>query len=189
MGFATREQLQEIHPLGQKRNALKVLQSMSQWLHTRRHPERDCANVYYLNKEGRQMIGCELERKYTSEVEHYLMRNDVFIHFNCPDDFETEVELVFQLHGVEKVVHPDAHFSHGDKFCLLEVDRTQSMVENKKKLVRYAELIPVFKEQFAYPPTIIFYTLTESRKERLQQLAREYGVKIETMSKNDLKMV
>lgn len=135
------------------------------------------------------MIGCELERKYTSEVEHYLMRNDVYIHFNCPDDFETEVELAFQLHGVEKVIRPDAHFSHKDKFCLLEVDRTQSMAENKKKLARYAELIPVFKEQFAYPPTIIFYTLTESRRILLQRAADEHKVNITVLCKNDLKTV
>ncbi|MED4716310.1 replication-relaxation family protein [Bacillus badius] len=189
LGFATREQLQQVHALGQKRNALKILQGMSEWLNVRRHPERDCANVYYLNKEGCRMIGSETERKYTSEVEHYLMRNDVYIHFNCPDDFVVEREVAFRVGHAEKIIKPDARFSYDDKICFLEVDRTQSMAANKKKIERYAELSPLFQEQFAYPPVIIFYTLTESRRERLYSLAEEHGVKVMVLSRYDLKTV
>lgn len=188
LGFATREQLQHIHDLGGKRNANKVLQGMSAYLNIKRHPERDCCNVYYLNKEGRQYIDSPKERKYSSEVEHYLMRNDMFIHFGCPDDFITDQSIAFGRRGEkEKLIRPDARFTHDQRLYLLEVDRTQSMRKNKEKLEMYADLMDVMKDQFAYLPRVVFYTETDSRKELLVKEGGKYGLDIQVITKEETK--
>lgn len=188
LGFATREQLQVIHQLGKKRNANRVLQDMAPYIQIKRHPERDCCNVYYLSKQGCEKIGTDKERRYSNEVEHYLMRNDMYIHFGCPDTFTIEEVVAFRLGNKEMIIRPDACFSLGDRVYFLEVDRIQKMKVNRRKLERYAELAPVFMEQFAYPPKIVFYTETDSRKELLVKEGGKYGLDIQVLVKEEIKL-
>jgi hypothetical protein len=134
-------------------------------------------NVYYLNKEGRDWIGSEKEVKWSLQAEHYLMRNEVYIHYGCPKTWEVERKVAFTpAVGNEKYVRPDARFIHEEKWHFLEVDRTQSMGENKKKLENYAEVSPVMKYDLGHKPVIIFYTLKESREKHIKALCQQLNL-------------
>ncbi|MCI1574750.1 MAG: replication-relaxation family protein [Weizmannia coagulans] len=172
LGFATRHQLQQIHNLGTGRNALEVLKRMGDYLHVKRHAPRNNVNVYYLNQKGRDLIGSEKERKYTLEIEHFLMRNDMYIHYGCPDDFQIERDVAFQSGLTQKIIRPDARFTKDGVIHFLEVDRTQNMTANKKKIATYAELSPLIAIQYKKCPIIIFYTSIAARKDTIEKLCR-----------------
>lgn len=196
--FATREQLQKLHNLGSDRNALKVLNQMKEYLHVQTH---NGVNVYYLNKLGRELIGAETEMKWTLQAEHHLLRNDLYIHYNCPDDWQVEEQVTFKVKESamsyeagklvqpykEMYIIPDATFTVEGKYHLAEVDRTQSMADNKKKIENYALLTPAIYEQYKHMPIIVFYTVTEIRREKLKELCRENKVSCVVYTKEDLR--
>lgn len=185
MRFATRQQLQLVHTLGSSRNALKVLGNMKHYFHIQNHKG---LNVYYLNKEGRDVIGWEGELKWTLQVEHHLMRNDLYIYFGCPEDWKVEKKITFSVIGSkERYVVPDAHFMKDGVYYLLEVDRTQNMGDNKKKIELYSELNPIMLHHFGKPPLIIFYTLTDLRKQKLKSLLQEKKLIGEIYTREDLR--
>ncbi len=187
LGFATRSQLQQIHKLGTDRNALTVLSNMGEYLHVKRHAERNNENVYYLNQKGRELIGSEKERKYKNDVEHYLLRNDMYIHYNFPNDFTIEREIAFKSGLTQKIIRPDATFQKDNVYHFLEVDRTQSMIENKKKIALYAELSPLISTQFEHTPILIFYTIISSRKKVIEDLCIKSRLKIEVKTLEEIK--
>lgn len=187
MKFATREQLQQLHNLGTDRNALKILNQMKEYLTIRTHDGR---NVYYLNNSGRDLIGAETEIKWSLTVDHHLLRNDMYLYFNCPQDWRIEQKIKFKykngLTFKETSLIPDATFTLHNTFHFLEVDRTQSMSENKKKIKQYELLSPAIEEQFKHKPVLVFYTTTENRKAMLQQLCSQVGLQNNILTKQDL---
>lgn len=185
--FATREQLQRIHDLKSDRNALKILNGMKEFFHIQVH---NGMNVYYLSKKGRDTIGCDTEVKWSLQAEHHLLRNELYIHFNCPSDWRVEHEIVFTPKGLvttEKRIIADSSFTKDGVFHLLEVDRTQSMMENKEKIDRYAELNPLLYERFNHNPIIIFYTTTELRRKKLEEYCGAKGLTCRVYTKDDLR--
>lgn len=185
--FATREQLQRIHDLKSDRNALKILNQMKEYFHIQVH---NGMNVYYLSKKGRDTIGSDQEMKWSLQVEHHLLRNEFYIHFNCPSDWRVEHEIVFKPKGlvtIEKRIVADASFTNKGVFHLLEVDRTQSMLENKEKIDRYAELNPLLLERFNHKPIIIFYTTTEIRRKKLKEYCEAKGLTCRIYTKEDFR--
>lgn len=185
--FATREQLQRIHDLKSDRNALKILNQMKEFFHVQVHKG---LNVYYLSKKGRDTIGSDVEMKWTLQAEHHLLRNELYIYFNCPSDWRTEHEIVFTPKGLvqtEKRIIADASFTNMGIIHLLEVDRTQSMSENKEKIDTYADLSPLLFDKFNHHPVIIFYTISELRKKKLEEYCKVKGVKCMIFTKEDLR--
>lgn len=186
--FATREQLQRLHNLGSDRNALKVLNQMKEYLHVQNH---NGLNVYYLNKTGREVIGSEDEVKWTLQAEHHLLRNDLYLHYGCPDDWRAEEQIHFNVQQgltmVDMKIIPDATFTVNGRYHLAEVDRTQSMADNKKKIESYGLLSPVMHLQFGHHPVIVFYTVTEIRRNKLKELCSDAGVTCEVYTKEDLR--
>lgn len=185
--FATREQLQRIHDLKSDRNALKILNQMKEYFHIQVH---NGLNVYYLSKKGRDTIGADIEMKWNTQVEHHLLRNELYIHFNCPSDWRVEHEIVFKPKGLvmtEKRVIADASFTKNDVFHLLEVDRTQNMTDNKEKIDTYADLFPLLYERFHHNPVIIFYTTTELRRKKLEEFCKAKGLKCLVYTKEDIR--
>ncbi|MEH7093913.1 replication-relaxation family protein [Neobacillus vireti] len=185
--FATREQLQRIHNLKSDRNALKILNQMKEYFHIQVH---NGMNVYYLSKKGRDTIGSDVEMKWSLQVEHHLLRNELYIHFNQPSDWRVEHEIVFKPRGLvttEKRIIADASFTNTGTFHLLEIDRTQSMMENKEKINVYAELSPLLFERFNHIPVIIFYTTSDLRKKKLVEYCKEKGVKCLVYTRDDLR--
>lgn len=185
--FATREQLQRIHDLKSDRNALKILNQMKEYFHIQVH---NGMNVYYLSKKGRDTIGSDVEMKWSLQADHHLLRNELYIHFNCPSDWRVEHEIVFTPRGLvttEKRIIADASFTNMGVFNLLEVDRTQSMMENKEKINIYAELSPLLFERFNHNPVIIFYTTSELRKKKLDEYCQAKGLKCRIYTKEDIR--
>jgi hypothetical protein len=184
--FATREQIQSIHGLGSDRNALRILRELNDYMHVKTHDGR---NVYYLSALGRDVVGTEEEMKWNSQVDHHLMRNDLYIYLGMPRDWEIERRIEFKYQASltlkDMYVVPDARFIKDGIHHFVEVDRTQSMVENKKKLTLYQHLVPAIKQQYGHTPVLIIYTLTNLRKEKLQALCKEYGISCKVYTKED----
>lgn len=185
--FATREQLQKIHNLGGDRNALKVLKELKEYFHIQNH---NGMNVYYLNKLGRDRVGLETEYKWTLQAEHHLMRNDIYIYFHQPEDWIVEDGMIIRYtEGEERKtmrIVPDARFTKDGVYHFLEVDRSQSMIENKKKIENYGKLSPVMKKQYGHQPVILFYTLTEVRREKLKEICQLHQVNCQVYIKEDI---
>jgi hypothetical protein len=172
--------------LGSDRNALKVLKEMSDYLTIRNHEGR---NVYYLSSLGREVVGVEEEIKWSTHVGHHLMRNDLYVFLKQPEGWKIEEPVSFSYgEGMElkemKIV-PDAIFQKNGLYHFVEVDRTQSMMDNKKKILAYSKLFPSVRKQFGHTPLVIFYTLTDFRKEKLTDLCKEYSVTCKVYTKED----
>lgn len=186
MGFATREHLQGIPSLemGVDRNALKILNQMGDLISKRNHMGK---NVYSLARKGADLIGVEKVPTWSTQVEHYLLRNDMYVYFGCPSDWKNEKKIKLKPSvGDEKILITDAMFSRNGIYHFLEVDRTQSMVENKKKIQYYSLVNPIIKSQYAHYPTLLFYTTTPNRRETLAKLCKEYQLNFHIYTKEDL---
>lgn len=186
MKFATREQLQGVKELelGNDRNALKVLGQMKELIQWRNHLGK---NVYFLARKGADMIGVENLPNWNSLLEHHLLRNDMYIYYGCPADWRTEAEVILKpAMGDEKVIIPDATFMLNEQYHFLEVDRTQSMVENRKKIDLYAMVNPIIKHHFQTYPKLIFYTTTSTRRETLTKHCEEKNLDFHIFTKQDL---
>lgn len=177
--FATRDQLQQIHSLGSDRNALKVLRQVAEYVHIKTHYGR---NVYYLNQKGRELVGSDQEVAWSLQVDHHLMRNDMYVYLGCPKEWHVEQPIRFKVQeGLmykDMTITPDATYKIEGKLHFLEVDRTQSMKENKKKMETYRKLSPLIQQQFGYAPKVVFYSLSTVRSKKLRELmpdARVYA--------------
>jgi Replication-relaxation len=145
--------------------------------------------IIYLNKEGRELIGSKKEVKRTSYMSHTLLRNEAYLHFNCPLDWRTEHHLETEEKVVtkfemmingkppvsKKKVIADAVFTRNGYLNIIEIDNTRNMSDNKKKIELYKEIMP--KQQ---NPKLYFFTQTEERKRKLQEWAK--GLKCEVMT-------
>lgn len=78
-------------------------------------------------------------------------------------------------------------FTHHNVFHFLEVDRTQSMAENNKKIKQYELLSPAIEKQYKHKPVLVFYTTTESRREILNQYCTDVGMLYIFFTKEDLR--
>jgi Replication-relaxation len=175
LDLATRSQLQQIHSLGSNRNASRVLKNMDQYLNS----FTDIEKVYYLNAAGRELAGAKKVVTKTSQYTHTLMRTDMYIHFGCPKHWINEYSL--------PKLTADAVFMHEGRQYFLEVDHKQKLKANIHKLKEYFR----FKETGLWQkknngtfPTVLFYTLTSTRKAQL--LESDPGLNLQVITKEDL---
>lgn len=139
--------------------------------------------IYYLNAKGRELVNCDKIRKSTGNIEHYIMRNYIYIMCHCPDSWKNEIR--FKSIGNTKkdtvICVADAYFKHGDAYVLVEVDNTQKMNKNKIKIQNYKTL----KERGAFGsmiPNFIWITTTEYRRKELIKLCEGLSAHIYTLS-------
>lgn len=165
-----------MHRLGGERNANRVLKEMSEYLYSFRKDE----NIYYLSKEGRERVGCEKVLKKTAQVEHYLMRNDLYIALGCPADWKSEVKL--EIPAVVSVI-ADAFFVRSGVYCIIEIDHIQKMTVNREKVKKYRKLLEL--GVFEKPPVFIWMTTTEYRRKELTKLCE--GMDVRVYLKTDFK--
>lgn len=172
--------MQTIHSLGTNRNANRVLSNMSEYLNNFMDKER----IFYLNKKGRQITGARKELSKAHQYAHTLMRNDVYIHFNCPKMWQHEFTIRFD--DVKFVA--DAVFQVGNQQYFLEVDRLQKMNSNFHKLKQYKR----FKDTGLWQkkndgrfPSVLFYTVTDSRRFQLLEKTPEH-LAIQVVTRKDL---
>lgn len=158
--YLTRKQIQDIHDLKGDRNANRFLMSMDEYLGSFRN---GLEKVYYLNKAGRERIGSTIIRKKTPNIDHFLLRNQLWIHLNRPADWENEIKV--QVADVSIVC--DAKFTApGNIPTFVEIDIHQPMANNQKKIEKYKRIKELTDQKFR----VIYATATETRKPKLNVL-------------------
>ncbi len=162
--FLTRDQLRYYFGLGKKRNANRVLSNLSDYLMSIKDGKQ---SIYYLSKLGREYVGCEKVRKKSSNVQHYIMRNEFYFYNSCPSDWKNEIKV---SDGDTSVI-VDAMYSRIHTTHFLEVDNLQSMSENRAKVKRYEELLNngLLAEKLSHFPTLVWVTTTELRRMQLKE--------------------
>ncbi|WP_342515618.1 replication-relaxation family protein [Sutcliffiella sp. FSL R7-0096] len=158
--YLSREQLQRMHRLGKDRNAQRILSNMEEFISYFHENRR---KIYYLNAAGREMVQAVKKRKKTVQVNHYLMRNDLYIHKGRPSSWKNEVKI-----SINKVAFiADAVYISNKIHKFIEIDYKQSMVKNVQKIKKYKDLSTV-NPHFS----LIWVTTTPYRKNRLEQLCQ-----------------
>lgn len=144
---------------------------------------REGENIYYLNSSGREIVNCEKVRKKTGNVLHYIMRNYLYIAFNCPGDWRNEIRI--KSEGKTKkdtiICVADALFKRGDQFHIVEVDNTQTMKKNQMKIEKYR----VLKHRGTFgmmAPKFIWITTTEYRRRELKKLSEGLNTEVYTLT-------
>lgn len=137
---------------------------------------RDGENIYYLNKEGRERVNATRVLKKTTQARHYIMRNSLYIAYDCPSTWKNEIK--FEVPKQVRVI-ADAYFIKDKRYHIVEVDHTQKMAKNKNKVERYRKLMElgVFEE----PPLFIWITTTELRSKQLTELCEGLDIQIFTV--------
>jgi hypothetical protein len=169
LDYLSRSQLQRLHGLGGIRNANRFLRSMGEYVNTFRSSE----NIYYLSKAGRERIGSAKICKQTPQVNHYLMRNALYLALRCPASWRNEIKLSVRN---EVTVIPDAIFKRGDRYNIVEVDYSQKMTENRAKIERYKRLLSF--NVMTIKPKFYWITTTEYRRKQLLALCEGLDVEI-----------
>lgn len=88
--YCTRDQLNKHFKLGSIRNTNRVLNDLTDYLASFREGYQ---TIYYLNKNGREYVDSSKVRKKSNHVNHVIMRNDFWLHCNCPSDWKNEVKI------------------------------------------------------------------------------------------------
>lgn len=169
--YATRKQLQITENLGGDRNAHRILHEMEQdktILSTRMEYK-----IYYLSNRGKNRIGSKQAELKKSWIKHTLMRNDLYILLGMPIDWKKETPIKWP----DNKIIPDAMYKKNGEFQFIEIDNTQTMQTNIDKLKKYKQLNKVIFEQYNHVPTVLWYSLSEVRKEKLQSSCEAIGVK------------
>ncbi len=173
LGFLSRKQIQVLHDLGGDRNASRVMKGIEEYVSSFRDGEK----VYYLNKEGRERIGSKKILKRSNQFRHYIMRNDIYIAYECPKAWKQEVKM--NVKGIVSII-ADALFTDNGRYHIVEVDHEQKMSANRIKMQKYRKLMEC--NVFEKPPKFIWYTTTEYRRKQLQKLCEGLDCNIFTVT-------
>lgn len=169
--YATRKQLQIINGLGGERNAQRILQRM----------ERDKSinsirteqKVYFLSNRGKEKIGSNQGELNKRLITHTLMRNDLYIKLGMPNEWFKERPVKW---GENKLI-PDATFIKKGEYHFVEIDNQQTMKINIEKIKKYKELSHVVFQQYNHTPTLIWYTVSTIRKQKIKEICQKYNIR------------
>lgn len=170
--YATLEQLRVINDLGGRRNAHRIVYAMEKdkLINSVRYEKK----VYYLSNRGQERIGKEHTKLKRSWITHTLMRNDLYIKLGMPSDWRKEMPV--RING-EVILVPDAMYKSRGEFVFVEIDNQQTMKSNADKIQKYKELSQVIFSKFNHTPTLIWYSLSDVKKEKLRAACKQHGVK------------
>lgn len=160
--YSTIEQLQIIEDLKGYRNAHRILHEMEKdkLIGSVRHEKK----IYYLSNRGGEQIGKSNPNVKKSLIQHTLMRNDLYIKLGMPKTWKKEAPIIIN----DKVVLiSDARFKRNGRYYFVEIDNKQAMRTNYEKIKKYSEVFKMIRKQFNYNPQLIWYTLSDVRKEKL----------------------
>lgn len=182
LGFANRKQLQVTNNLGGIRNANRILKEMERdkLINSVRYEEK----IYYVDYKGQGRISNKRQLR-KGLILHTLMRNDLYIYFKIPKDWEVERTIDFDYKDESKTIIPDALFTSKGERYFIEVDNTQQMQNNYDKLKSYQQLSKIIMHKEHHTPTIIYYTLTPQRKKLLEKEINKLGLKGHVFKKGD----
>jgi len=195
LGAVSVKQLHEILKLGSYRYTCQVVNNIENYLCV----ERGKLKIVYLNKEGRELIGSDQGVKKSMMLNHMLLANDAYIHFDCPLDWKREYKIevriknpvlsnafVADFKGVNvptknKIV-PDAVFTRNGYVYLVEIDNIRKMLDNRKKIERYKEMWIDIKQHFNAQPKLCIFTKSEKRKREFLKLCEKLPCEVFTFS-------
>src|SRR5690625_1040176 len=117
LNFATREQLQVTNDLKGDRNAHRILFEMEKdkLINSVRYEKK----IYYLSNRGGERIGKSNPRIKRNQIQHTLMRNDLYIKLGMPKSWKKEAPIVI---NDEIVLISDARFKRGNQYHFVEID-------------------------------------------------------------------
>jgi hypothetical protein len=194
LGIVKIKHLQEIHELSY-RNMCRIITTQLRPFICETYFQKE--KVIYLNKKGREFIASDKEEaRVNDKTLHALMRNEVYIHFQCPADWKNESPIEISLTGPyksdivvngtsltpKKRIVPDAKFSRNGYVHLIEVDNERKMIDNKKKIESYRELLAEYKDGI---PILYFFTKTEHRKKQLKEWLK--GIRHEVLTFDEIR--
>lgn len=190
LGIVKIKHLLEIHDLKSYRNACRIISTHLKPFINETYFQKE--KVITLNKKGRELIASEKDDiKISLQTIHSLLRNEVYMYFNCPSDWRNEytvettitgrpaMDILFQgvnLSNKRKVV-ADAVFSRNGYIHLIEVDNTQDMKVNRKKIDAYREIMPSMTGD---KPKLYFFTTTDNRKRKLEEWTKGLWCEVKT---------
>ncbi len=161
----------------------RILQNMSKYLNSTRLHE----NIYYLNKKGHDYIGSSKKQASVKQLEHKLMRNDMYMYYDFPETWQTEHKIQWKDRNRKgHTLISDAFFYQDKSYFFVEVDHKQSMSKNMEKIDLYSHLFPVLEKEYGVDCALLFYTTTEIRKQRLMKYCEEKGVVCGVFTKEDM---
>ena len=161
-----------LHDLKGVRNANRILKEMEAYLNS----FYDGQKVYYLNKEGRELVSSNIIRNKITTANHYLMRNELYIYYNQPSTWRNEIRMISGRDKNQITVVADAHFVRDRKHHIIEIDNLQKMNKNRVKIDKYRRLIE--RNSFKGMPLLIWVTTSEYRCNALMELCEGLDVKI-----------
>ena len=179
--MCTIRQLRIIHELKNYRYACYVISQLKHFFHTTYFQKE---KVFYLNKDGRHLIGSDKEITKASQIEHNLLRNEAYIYFGFPYDWEIEKTLSYQVEKKNttpmdiitnlkqyetKNILADARFTRNGYEHFIEIDNTRGMKDNKKKIENYAKALKNMQK-------LEIFTTTKNRKESFEKWVNEYKI-------------
>lgn len=169
--YANRKQLQVVNGLSGDRNAQRILSRMEKekTIQCVRREQK----IYYLSNRGKELIGSHQATLKRGLIDHTLMRNDLYIMLGMPKDWKKEYPVTW---GDNRII-PDAIFKEKGEFRFVEVDNRATMRTNIDKIKKYKELSKVIFDNYNHSPTLIWYTLSEIRKQKLKEVCETLGVK------------
>lgn len=178
LGVVKIKHLQQIHNLNYRNTCHIVSKHLRPFINETYYQKE---KVIYLNKKGKEFICSTKEDiKIGNSTYHSLLRNEVYIYLNCPIDWKTE-------HVYEKEIQPpnrygisfgnmsisskkkivcDAVYKRNGYVYLIEIDNERKMIDNKKKIEAYREIMPWITDG---APILCFYTKTETRRKKLKE--------------------
>lgn len=121
--------------------------------------------VYYLSKEGRERVKAKSIRKKTPNVQHFLLRNQLWLYLKCPATWKNEVRIKVG----DKSIICDAMYQYEKNHLFVEVDCSQPMSVNKKKIEKYRQIRDITKQPFY----LVWVTELESRRAKLKELSKD----------------
>ena len=192
LGAATIKQIRGIHDLKSYRNACYTLKTIEEYVSsTFVNKEK----VLYLNRIGRNLIGSDKEVKKNQNLEHTLFRNDVYLHLNCPLDWQTEKVIEFEqkqpnLNGIlmrgvnvatkNKIVS-DGYYLRNGYTHIVEIDNKRDMKDNHAKIKAYIE---AFKHLDT--PRLEIFTPTIDRKRKFEKWLLDYKLRGEVKTYDEI---
>lgn len=183
LSMAKIRHLQQIHDLKSYRNACRVIKQLEPFIH---ETFFDKEKVIYLNKAGRELIGSTKDVKRNSLMEHTLLCNEAYLYFNCPIDWKTEYRIeakeaiptfgiqIMGLTPAKKRIISDASFNRNGYMHLIEIDNTRSMIDNRKKIDAYADVLQELRKSTA--PILIIFTTNLERKRKFELWLKEKNI-------------
>nr|WP_259549287.1 hypothetical protein [Heyndrickxia oleronia] len=182
LGMVTIRQLRQKHDLKSYRNACRVINQLDPYIHTTFFNKE---KVLYLNKDGREFVGSTKEVKRNALIEHILLSNEVYFHFNCPFDWQREhvFELEAQMKKHEIIVNgglkiankkiiADASFTRNGYIHFIEIDNIRDMSDNKKKIESYIDVLKQIRLS-----TLYIFTKSNIRKRKFESLIKQNNLR------------